>query len=136
MSILSGLRSRAQDYREPDSIGPVLAEAVAEIESLRADRDERARQKSELLAEIERLLDTIKAMTREREAARAWLRGELSGSRLGDPAPDRIACMWCGEICYGGREIAKQHVQECSKNPLVQRIRELERRSRNDCPER
>ena len=107
-----------------------------EIESLRADRDERARQKSELLAEIERLLDTIKAMTREREAARAWLRGELSGSRLGDPAPDRIACMWCGEICYGGREIAKQHVQECSKNPLVQRIRELERRSRNDCPER
>lgn len=29
------LRSRAQDYREPDSIGPLLAEAADEIDRLR-----------------------------------------------------------------------------------------------------
>lgn len=30
------LRQRAQDYREPDSIGPVLVEAASEIEALQA----------------------------------------------------------------------------------------------------
>lgn len=31
------LRQRAQDYREPDSIGPVLAAAADEIERLQAE---------------------------------------------------------------------------------------------------
>lgn len=34
MSIWDELRARAQDYREPDSIGPLLADAAAEGERL------------------------------------------------------------------------------------------------------
>jgi len=53
MSILSGLRSRAQDYREPDSIGPVLAEAVAEIERLRDQNESLRSQLAALRDEME-----------------------------------------------------------------------------------
>ena len=38
--VANELRARAQDYREPDSIGPFLAECAEEIEWLQNERDE------------------------------------------------------------------------------------------------
>ena len=39
-AIANELRARAQDYREPDSIGPFLAECADEIDRLTRERDE------------------------------------------------------------------------------------------------
>lgn len=60
------------------------------------------------------------------KTARAWFRGELSETELGDPMPKRWACMWCGEMLTGGRKQAGEHACHCPDNPAVQRIQELE----------
>lgn len=84
-------------------------------------------------ATIRRLWATIQELLRDRETARRWLRGEFADQDASDPMTGKPwCCMWCGGMILGGRKEAAAHVQECEANPLVQRIRELERTA-HDC---
>lgn len=81
-------------------------------------------------ATIRRLWATIQQLRRQRETALRWLRGEFADTGLGDPMAGKPwLCMWCGEMIQGGRAAASDHVQGCEQNPLVRRIRELERKA-------
>jgi hypothetical protein len=62
----------------------------------------------------------------EKKAAQAWIRGELK-DEIGDPAPTKIACLWCGKIVDGGREGFKQHAVECELHPLMHYKHKFER---------
>lgn len=92
-----------------------VSEMGLELQRLRAKAAGRAR--------------TIRRQERQQAAARAWVRGEFARTEMGDPMDGRpFACIWCGDILQqGGREAAQEHVAKCGKNPLAQRIADLER---------
>lgn len=71
--------------------------------------------------ENRRLLALVNVYHSEREAVRAWLRGEFSF-----PGEKPAFCAWCGEGFPGGTAAIKDHVDHCPKNRHVKKIAELE----------
>lgn len=107
-----------------DRNSPTLRMAAARIE-VSSERTHTAALRR-LCARFDGRGATIRRLLFEREAARAWLCGEIPGF---DPMPTPWACMWCGEMIHGGRAEAKQHVLCCCENPLVQRVERLRENS-------
>jgi hypothetical protein len=69
--------------------------------------------------DLEGQLAVLKAVNdellKQREAARAWAR-QLDGY---------FCCAWCGTIVVG-RKALEAHMTTCRRNPVAQRIRDLE----------
>lgn len=75
-----------------------------------------SRTDEEVANRLVRCLTLLRRVLAQREAAREWVRGNLS--EAGDPANKKTACLWCGRIVAGRKEI-DEHVASCPNNPLV-----------------
>jgi len=111
----------------PVTLAQEAAERLAGLRQLLAfslseksrDDDKLARVLHRKNASLRGRAATIRRMLHEREAARAWLRGEIPGH---DPLLGPCLCGWCGAMIQGGLAALREHVLSCGDNPLVARL--------------
>lgn len=103
----------------------------AEAAGMRRETERLERENHRQRVKLKNRAAMIVELWQGMEAARRWLKGELRDTELGDPAPKSWFCAYCGKMIHGGREASTQHAQQCSQNPLVQRIQALKQQLRD-----